>query len=315
MENKMHNITNEKINEAFSKLPSWLNEAFFSVDTLKKIKNLGEKFNLSESEIAEIDSFISYIILGLLNNKEIIEELFNQPGINKERIESIFTEIINPICEEIKNKAFFLKRESQLNSVFADLPKEVEEAIELSNWQKTLVEISKENNLNIEQAGVLEEITIKTMRNEISHEDYPGQLSSKLSLDEKKTSKIVSSVAEKIFDVIREIMREEEESKEEVVSVNKSNEIPLPPYVNDSKAGQISPETETAEPPIPPYVKKDTPEIGDTSHEFKTPKPEEMIGGDFSIPKTAEINLKNDNQNTDITNAPKISHDPYREII
>jgi len=238
-------------------------------------------------------------------------------------------EILDTLNKEIQRK----KELSEISSReiiiseddlrFNNLPQNVQDAISLSDWQGSLLEIARENKLNIEQSGILEDITIKTMKNEISYSDYPSKISSELGLDKERASKIVSSVAEKIFDKIRTLMREQEESD------YTENEIPLPPYQTESSGKEVDDNIIIA-PPIPPY-KKTIEEVGAQKKDLsdsdllvndilsdKTMTPN--IGGiqslDFSIPKTEDKNSIVKTQGNIASEVEsKINHDPYREII
>lgn len=329
----MINLTSEQINTAFEKLQDEVILAMNKINLDSRIKEFCDQNELDENITNNINFLVNLRIVKLIDENELEEEIKNSidnPSV-REKIISSIKEILNLLDKEIRRKkelAEILSQEitgTEEDIRFDVLPQTVQEAISLSGWQESLLEIAKENKLNIEQSGILEDITIKTMKNEISHSEYPSKISSLLRLDNETSSKIVSSVAEKIFDEIRNIMRELDDDTD-----GNLLDVPLPPYTKESSVEDN--EVYHDEPPKPPYAETDTLEekqgfIEGNEELFKNNVKEVLsdktmtsnIGGiqshDFSIPKT-QIN----NDNKDITEdsvdmSSKINHDPYREII
>lgn len=332
----------KNIQDFYQILPKEGQEYFSSMNWLKSIGNIAEKYNLAVDEIEGIVAETTLVLLGIAEIDNYEEELIvslrqEDDFIEKEIIDSIYKEVVEPIgIEKIRSfyagdslksdnnkKRPYKEKSSIFDARFNDLPKRTQEAISLSDWQGSLLEIAKENKLNIEQSGILEDITIKTMRNEISHSDYPSKISSGLGLDNERTSKIVSSVAGKIFDKIRTLMREQEDSDYTETG------IPLPPYKKDTSEEEISGAVNIAT-PIPPYKKvieeievqkKDLSDSDLLVNDILSDKTmTSNVGGiqslDFSIPKTEDKNPTIKAQGNIVSETePKINHDPYREII
>lgn len=329
----MINLTSEQINTAFEKLPDEVILAMNKINLDSRIKEFCDQNELDENITNNINFLANLRIVKLIDENELEEEIKNStdnPSV-REKIISSIKEILNLLDKEIRRKkelAEILSQEitgTEEDIRFDVLPQTVQEAISLSGWQESLLEIAKENKLNIEQSGILEDITIKTMKNEISHSDYPSKISSLLRLDNETSSKIVSSVAEKIFNEIRNIMRELEDDTDDNLL-----DVPLPPYTKENRVEDN--EVYHDEPPKPPYAETDTLEekqgfIEGNEELFKNNVKEVLsdktmtsnIGGiqshDFSIPKT-QINNDNKDITEDSVDMPsKINHDPYREII
>lgn len=330
----MISLTPEQINTAFEKLSDEVVLAMNKINLDSKIDKICNQYGVAESTIKNINSLVSLKIVKLIDDKILEEEIKNFMSSDASAGEKIIfsiKEILNILDSEVKKKkelAEILSQEitdTEEDIRFNILPQNVQEAISLSSWQESLLEIAKENKLNIEQSGILEDITIKTMKNEISHSDYPSVISSQLRLDSETTSKIVSSVAEKIFDEIRNIMRELEDDTDASLLG-----VPLPPYTKENSVEDS--EVYPNEPPMPPYAETKILEekqgfIESDEESFKNNVKEVLsdktmtsnIGGiqshDFSIPKT-QINNDNKDINKDTVDiSPKINHDPYREII
>jgi len=328
----MINLTSEQINTAFEKLQDEVILAMNKINIDSRIKELCDQNGLNEDTTKNINFLVNLKIVKLIDENELRGEIKNFMANNisaGEKITSSVKEILDILDNEVIRKKELTEILSQEIVVpeedfrFINLPQSVRDAISLSDWQGSLLEIARENKLNIEQSGILEDITIKTMKNEISYSDYPSKISSELGLDKERASKIVSSVAEKIFDKIRTLMREQEESD------YTENEIPLPPYQTESSGKEVDDNIIIA-PPIPPY-KKTIEEVGAQKKDLsdsdllvndilsdKTMTPN--IGGiqslDFSIPKTEDKNSIVKTQGNIASEVEsKINHDPYREII
>lgn len=332
----MINLTPDKISMAIENLPEEVILAMEEVDFDAKVKEKCYQLNLSEQDSEELEYLANLQIAGLITDKEFEEEInkitLNNPIIKESVLKSLKEIILlmNNEAEKNNNLNKFLLNEivfeeEEKDSRFNALPQNVQEAISLSGWQESLLEIAKENKLNIEQSGILEDITIKTMRNEISHNDFSSKISSAIGLDSDIASKIESSVAEKIFDEIRNIMRELEEETSDSPSG-----VPLPPYAKEEKIKND--ENYFDEPPIPPYVNKNTLEVEKETGENKEESLKISIkkvlsdktmtsnmGGiqsqDFSIPKTQINSVSNDVNQETLDSSPKTNYDPYREII
>ena len=328
----MINLTSEQINTAFEKLPDEVILAMNKINLDSRIKELCDQNGLNEDTTKNINFLVNLKIVKLIDENELRGEIKNFMANNisaGEKITSSVKEILDILDNEVIRKKELTEILSQEIVVpeedfrFINLPQSVQDAISLSDWQGSLLEIAKENKLNIEQSGILEDITIKTMRNEISHSDYPSKISSGLGLDNERTSKIVSSVAGKIFDKIRTLMREQEDSDYTETG------IPLPPYKKDTSEEEISGAVNIAT-PIPPYKKvieeievqkKDLSDSDLLVNDILSDKTmTSNVGGiqslDFSIPKTEDKNPTIKAQGNIVSETePKINHDPYREII
>lgn len=329
----MINLTSEQINTAFEKLPDEVVLAMDKINFDSRIKEFCDQNGLDKNTTDNINFLVNLRIVKLIDENELEEEIKNStdnPSV-REKIISSIKEILNLLDKEIKRKkelAEILSQEitgTEEDIRFNVLPQAVQEAISLSGWQESLLDIARENKLNIEQSGILEDIVIKTMRNEIDYSLFPEKIYSMLVLDKEKTTKIVSSVAEKIFDEIRMLMREQEEGE----GYTPEN-IPLPPYKKEIEENLINENKEIPIiPPLPPYKKEVVEEENlnnDTSNHREIVKTiladktsTSNVGGiksiDFSIPKTQPNGLK---KNIDLKNLKvdsKTNHDPYREII
>jgi hypothetical protein len=318
----------QKFEEEISKLPVIHSQAIRSINWIETVEKISKDQGLDETETEDVVIETGLALLGLRDFEtfsEKIEEIIVIEKKSTEVSEKIISQIlykvldiVNPGTPENSQQVISnatVEKESGFlinNSKFSILPKEVQKAISLSGWQGSLLEIAKENKLNIEQSGILEDITIRAMANEISHEDYPKKLSSELNLDSEKASKIISSVGEKIFQKIRNIMRGEQKGVGYDSGLD-SDEIPIPPYAKsfdlDKKTGENTLPSENQE-----LIDGQNNKVKEILSDKTMPI---NMGGiksvDIAIPKplenTPSVKLTPNNVET-INN-----HDPYREII
>lgn len=318
----MINFAPEQINRAFEKLSDEVVLVMDKINLEKKIKDFCIKEGFSKENSQHLEFLINLKIIELLNETELEKEILSMPidnSITKNNLLVFVRDLIILLNEEIKNRRDsqeLLSREitiSEDNDLFDVLPLSVQEAISFSGWKKSLFQIAEKNKFNIEQSGIFEDLTIKSMRNEISSGEYRDQIKTQLSLDENKTSEVVAEVNEKIFQEIRNIMRESEVKKDDdFESFSDINDVPVPPYAKKEEPIEIKINNTSPEKIIGVEHEEDdddTPSI--------TRKTELSAGGiqstDFSIPKPIINDMKNINDTSLVK--PSKSHDPYREII
>lgn len=315
------------ISEFFTKLPKDGQDYFSSMQWYEKIEEIALKYNLAIDELEGVRIETMLLLLGLTKPEkyqvELAVVLRQEDDAREEEIRSeIYKSIVNPIGEN-KIRSFFIGEEDGSNkspndyletkeNFFENLPKNVKRAISFSGWKKSLFQIAEKNKFNIEQSGIFEDLTIKSMKNEISSGEYRDQIKTQLSLDENKTSEVVAEVNEKIFQEIRNIMRKSEVKKDDnFESFSDINDVPVPPYAKkeepiEIKINNTSPEKIIG---VEHEEEDDAPSI--------TRKTELSAGGiqstDFSIPKPVINDMKNTNDTS--LAKPSKSHDPYREII
>ena len=89
----------EKIEEPMSKLPKANQQAINSFDWLKKCQEIGEKFNLVDSEISELKTEVALVLVGLSN----LDTLHNfiDVGIGGTGWEEIEKEVLETILSPI----------------------------------------------------------------------------------------------------------------------------------------------------------------------------------------------------------------------
>lgn len=328
MVNKMINFTSEQINKAFDDLSPEKSDAMFGVDIDSKIKELATKYNLNEEQSKNIDYYVTLSIIGLLREGLLSETITTELKISPEtsaRISSdlksfVFDVIQNKITETQERIDILSKEETEIiDPRFESMPDDVKEAIVLSNWKEILYKISADNKLNIEQMGILEDITVRTMKNEINPDKYEEEVTAKINVDKEKIEAIVKEVSEKIFQEIRKIMREEDtkekkEEKSENVSVD--DDVPVPPYANKQESAsvkEVSPNTE-AKPLFNNSQSMINGEIQNLENDSLTKvSTANSTPSNFSIPHVGIA--KQTISSAPISSSPAKPHDPYREVI
>lgn len=320
----MINFTSEQINKAFDDLSPEKSDAMFSVDIDSKIKELATKYILNEEQSKNIDYYITLSIIGLLREDQLSETITTELKINPETsaqiasyLKSVVFDIIrNKITESQERKTILdLEGTEVIDPRFENMPEDVKEAISLSNWKEILYKISSDNKLNIEQMGILEDITVRTMKNEINPDKYEEEVTAKINVDKEKIGSIVKEVSEKIFQEVRKIMREEDvEQKQEVVFTEEA--VPIPPYANQKndttqKENIPSPEIKTSFNDAQSSINSEFQNFENNSL-MKIPA-SAPTSSSFSVPKV-DI-AKQTISSAPISSSPAKPHDPYREVI
>ncbi|MCX6753134.1 MAG: hypothetical protein NTW62_02205 [Candidatus Nomurabacteria bacterium] len=107
---------------------------------------------------------------------------------------------------------------------FDSLPESIQEVILSSNYQDTLVEIGKQNNLSLNQMGTLELEATLVMMGLTPTAEFETELTKELAVDPMKGSKIVNEINEKIFIKIRDLLKLMNTPKGEEPSLDAENE-------------------------------------------------------------------------------------------
>lgn len=309
----------QNIAKYYAKLPTGLQQFFSSMKWMDDLKNISTKYSLSEEQITTLGTETTILLLGVVHVDEYKKTLEKDIGLPKDIFETIYNEIDSSILKNIYtelDEAFTLNVDSlleekyggdkKLDERFASLPKEVQTAINESNYQISLYSIAEKYKLNVEQMGVLEEITTKVMLGIIHPDKYEDELASKIVTPRNNISSIVNDVNENILKTIREILKKHwdtNNNKEGVVSnkvmekiVNTDEDkVPLPPYVASNKIEElIKPITET-----PKNILEE---------KLNGPTASTHVVSDYSPAPKNTLPSKDNNLNS----SPK-SHDPYRE--
>lgn len=87
------------------------------------------------------------------------------------------------------------------------IPKEVAEAINQSDWERVVFNIGRKHKLHMDQIDVLSVETILTMIGLVDPIEYVDVIEKRLGLDEEKTMDIVEDVNNQLFYKIRDALK------------------------------------------------------------------------------------------------------------
>lgn len=243
----------QKIAEYYSKLPESLQRFFADMNWLNTLQEINTKYNLSSEQIETLSTETTLALLCIIPMSDYVNVIENNMKLSSEQKEQIMSEINDKIFKDIGYdlEDTFTKNvndlsgekyggDKKLDERFSNLPKEVQDAIGQSDYQSKLYTISQNHKLNIEQTGILDEITTKVILNTIHPDQFENSLADKLNIGKDEVSKIVAEVNDNILKNIRETLKQNwgTSSKKEVVS-SKEEDIPLPPYVNTSSKQEV----------------------------------------------------------------------------
>jgi molybdopterin converting factor small subunit len=106
------------------------------------------------------------------------------------------------------------------------LPTEIRELFTNPSIDAKIVNIGKNNGLNVEQLVTLQTETYLVMLGLVHPDDYPSELKDHLNIDDEKVENIVAETNEKILSKITERLREiyeEMDATSENIDINKEN--------------------------------------------------------------------------------------------
>lgn len=105
-------FTLEQINERKRSVPDDIKLAISSTETSNKIENISNKNNLHIDQMGILSSHIAYLMLGLLNPKDFIEEISRSMKVDYSVSKKIAIEVNEQIFRPIRES---LKKIHQLN--------------------------------------------------------------------------------------------------------------------------------------------------------------------------------------------------------
>ncbi|NCU28246.1 MAG: hypothetical protein EOM85_01070 [Candidatus Moranbacteria bacterium] len=315
----MEELIKTTIEKELQKATKEKREAVLSIPWMSIVKEIGEKYLLTKEEVEDIQRETGVTILGLRNQDsffEKIEDIIVDKDVSNKVCNDIIEKILTVIALKINPSIKKTYEQTGINTStidprFLDLPEKTKEAIILSGWRESLFYISNENKLNIEQAGLLEDIVVKTMKNEISPDNFKFEIISKTNIEKEKIDSIVENINKKIFEEIRRIMKGENkhQGNESVVE----DIVPLPPYpIKTVVAEPVSGPTTTSYKTAESNESKRLQDI--LNSQIKEIGSEDIKNINFEVPKTAQ-NIVKDAPSSNISMSTSKPHDPYREVL
>ena len=226
-----------KIAEYYQKLPKEAQEIFSSMLWMEKLKEISTKYSLKENQIEILATETTLILLGIIHIEEYQNILRKDLGLEKEIVEKILIEIDENILKTIKvelaetfqSNAISLNTEN-LDKRFSVLPHDIQESIAYSNWKEKLYDIARKYKINVEQMGILEDITVKVILNTIAGNQYEDAIRSKIDLGNDKIKEMVGEINENIFKDIKRVEERIITNDQLPITNKKTDEVPLPPY-------------------------------------------------------------------------------------
>jgi hypothetical protein len=229
----------QKIALYYSKLPENLQQFFAGMNWINTLQEISVKNNLSEEQIKTLSTETTLILLCIVSIEDYVKMVESELKLSKEQADTILAEINEKIFKDIgyEIEETFTKNinslaeekyggDKKLDERFASLPKEVQIAINESDYQATLYSIASKYKLSIEQMGTLEEVTTKVMLNIIHPDQYENELISKIKIPREDISSLVKDINEQILKTIRELLKSSWDKNSNV----DTDIVPIPPY-------------------------------------------------------------------------------------
>lgn len=212
-------------------------KAIDAIDWRKTISQMNKKY--SPEQLKVLEKKTELLLCGLLKTDDYPRELGLEMNISKENVVSLITEMDILVFEKIQDE---LEKElekediiTEKDPLFSDLPENIEQAISQSNWKEKTYNIAQKYKLSIEQMGILEELTMKTMRGEIKSNNYKNNLSERINIPKEILVNLITDINENVLkDIVGTIRKQNELIYQEEME-KKGNRVPVPPYKKDEK--------------------------------------------------------------------------------
>jgi hypothetical protein len=334
--------------ERFDNLQPEIQAVIMDPNYEKQVVDIAQKYNLSKEQTSDLEINTTLVLLGNTHpdeySKELTEDLKLAPVVVKQIVDDINQTVLKNILGMIKQNfkeddekeaAVTRTSELKLDPKFSTLPKELQDAIAQSDYQKKLYDIGTKYKLQVEKMGKFEEQTVKFIRGSISGSQYENNLALELEFEAGKARELATEVNESIMKNIRESMKKNASILETPAVVNIPSEdiVPLPPY-SSKPTKTIVIETKPVEIPAPAIsapVKPMSPhdmyaehgvEILDDSVAPKIEKKEEIKTAPVENITMKESGIDMLKEKLDGITVSKqtvsdhsLSHDPYHEEI
>ena len=212
----------EKIALYYSKLPPKAQEVFASMNWLETLKTISQKYGLNESQIETLGTETTLVLLGIIHLVEYEESLTNELGLSIDATDKMLMEIEDSIIKTIRPQLVQAFEDNskpeqeqtssevvqKLDKRMEDLPVEIKQVVQKSEYQTELYNIAKGYNLTVTQMGFLETAVNDLIVGSIHPEEFQGFLGKNLTIPKEKIENLVSEINERIFLKIRKLLKQ-----------------------------------------------------------------------------------------------------------
>ncbi len=228
------------IKEKFDSLPRTIQEAILSSDYENTLATISQQNNLTLLQRAALEKEATLVMMGLIPTQNfaisLMQELATE-GIDETKAGQIAKDINEQIFFKVWDElqllnnnqntqtgpiptkataspTTFIKKdlpenkliENNLDARFAGLPKDIQRAVEESEYETKIYAISQQHSLTVEQIGKLEAITVDVMLGKTPGNKFEEVLQNALGISADKSLEIVTAVNSKVLKNIREKM-------------------------------------------------------------------------------------------------------------
>lgn len=334
----------EKIALYYKKLPEETKVLFAGMSWIETLQEINVKYSLNEEQIKTLGTETTILLLGIISLEDYVQTLKTEVQIENNKTDQIIDEIGQKILKDIAPllyDSYSKNVEEMLTEKFgkgfderiSSLSPKIQEAINNSNYQSYIYTLGNKYSLNIDQIGILEEITTKVMTGILPPDKYESEIKSKISIEEGVVSKMMPEINENIFKNIKELLKENWNNNSGTIPAveKKEDVVPLPPYKvitndqllinNDKKVEEIINHDEYKEHGIEilsdniqpvAEIKKEAKPINIFENKLSGNTISNKTVSDYSIPKINQTVSPTPQMQGDMPAKP---HDPYHEAI
>lgn len=218
----------------YQKLSPNAQRVFSEMKWLEELKQLSVRYNMSSAQIEVLGTETTLALLGVISLSEYENALMRELGLGKNMADQLVAEIDEKILRNVRgelNNSYDqnlldlateqgenmeenantsnsetgvpVKIENKISENVEKTADNVTKIIMESNYKDTLYKIADENDLSIEQMGLLEEIINESFAGKISSIEFANVVKQRLGLPETKINLLVSQINEKILKAVR----------------------------------------------------------------------------------------------------------------
>jgi hypothetical protein len=208
-----------KIAYYYSKLPGEAQEVFSSMKWVETLKGISSVYALSQEQQEMLGTETTLVLLGITHLDDYEQTIAKELKASNSTTKAILSEINNAILSPIRSDLYGAfeqnattlpvedsdqEFDNNLDTRFKELPANIQEAIEESNYQAMLYSIYKNYQLSIKQMGILENLLIGVILGTVAVDKFEGSLKNQLRLTFEEAKEITNVINEQILRKIRD---------------------------------------------------------------------------------------------------------------
>ena len=205
----MTNITPKQYYDRYTNAPSEIQNIMDSLDVGKFILSKGKEYGVPEEKISLLSREIGLVLLGFEHEKDMSKNIQEKFGLKESYANKLANNISGVIFQKVEGvlrgyspisrKEIDSKTKKELLSPVTKLrisSGNEDNSLKIRKFMSSLI---KDNNIHIDQAGIIENIINKTIDGEITSKDFTQKINSIEGLSKEDTLAVINKIDEQIF--------------------------------------------------------------------------------------------------------------------